>query len=97
MGDECLMVDKSLLPSSKSMINHVVAVISDAGGRSKPAEIDRRLLEKLGISNEAASILHKDGESRTEFSYRSAWARTYCRQQGLISKEPKGFWALVNK
>ncbi len=95
-GDWFLMVEKILLPSSKSMIDHVVAVISDAGGRAKSADIDRRLLEKLGISAEAAAILHKDGEIRSEFCYRSAWARTYCRQLGLISKEPGGFWALAN-
>ena len=78
------------------MINDVVAVLTDAGGRAKSVEIDKRLLEKLDISDEVASILHKDGQSRSEFSYRSAWARTYCRQQGLISKEPNGFWALVS-
>ena len=88
-------VNKNMLPSSKSMIGYVVAVLSEAGGRAKSAEIDKRLLEKLGLSDEVASILHKEGEKRSEFSYRSAWARTYCRQQGLISKEPSGFWALV--
>ena len=92
-----MIVDRNLLPSSKSLTKHVVAVISDAGGRAKSAEIDRRILEKLGITEEVASILHKQGENRTEFSYRAAWARTYCRQQGLISKEPKGYWALVVK
>ena len=85
---------KNLIPSSKAIMKEVVAVIRDAGGRCRAPNMDRMLQERLGVSTELSLIRHKEGANRTEFQYRSAWARTYCKKQGLIVRDSDGNWIL---
>ena len=86
---------KKLIPSSKAMMNDVVAVIIDSGGKCRSSDMDRMLQKRLGVSTELSQIRHKEGANRTEFQYRSAWARTYCKKKGLIAKDSDGNWILL--
>jgi restriction system protein len=84
--------DRNLIPSSKMMTSHVVDVIREAGGSCTSSEIDIRLQTRLGLSSELCSLPHKEGEKRSEFQYRSAWARSYCKKLGLIDRGTDGKW-----
>jgi restriction endonuclease Mrr len=58
-----------------------------------PREIDEALAKALRLSPEALTVPHGTS-SRTEFQYRSAWARSNAKRKGLIDLNAEGKWVV---
>jgi restriction system protein len=65
--------------------------VRELGHSAKLEEIDERVIETQGFSNEQLAILHKDGP-RNEIEYRLAWARTYLKGIGALANPSRGIW-----
>lgn len=54
-------------------------------------EIDERVIEEEGFSEDQLAVLHKEGP-QSELAYRLAWARTYLKGMGAIANPERGRW-----
>ncbi len=64
------------------------------GGSGSNSEIDEKVVEQQGFSEEQQSLLHNDGPM-TEIGYRLHWARSYLKGMGLADNPRRGVWALT--
>lgn len=64
------------------------------GGSGSNAEIDEKVVEQQGFSEEQQSILHNNGPM-TEIEYRLHWARSYLKGMGLADNPRRGVWTLT--
>jgi restriction system protein len=79
------------LPRAVEMIQPVVGVLRDGARPMAPREIDEALAKVLRLSPEALAVPHGTS-SRTEFQYRSAWARSNAKRKGLLYLTDEGKW-----
>ena len=73
----------------------VLQALKDLGGSARPAEVEARVVELLGISPEVQEEQLASGGSR--FRNRVHWARFYLTKVGLISSSTRGVWSLTEK
>jgi len=67
------------------------------GGRGSTTEIDGRVAESLELTAQDLTIPHGPPSStRTEFSYRMAWARTRLKNAGRVLKLGGKVWAIAD-
>lgn len=71
-----------------------VMALRALGGSGSNSEIDEKVVEQEGFSEELQSILHNDGPM-TEIGYRLHWARSYLKGMGLADNPRRGVWALT--
>jgi restriction system protein len=68
--------------------------IQALGGSGSIHEIDEKVAEVVGFSEEQQAVLHKDGP-QTEIEYRLAWARTYLKAVGALENSSRGVWSIT--
>jgi len=90
-----LMASKADLPSSKKLIWPVIQALKKSSGPIRKSDIDRQLIEILGLSEELVSIPHD--KSRAEYQYRSAWALSYGKKAGYFENPARNQWSLTAK
>lgn len=71
-----------------------VVALRALGGSGSNAEIDEKVVEQQGFTEEQQSILHNDGPM-TELEYRLHWARSYLKGMGLADNPRRGVWTLT--
>ena len=70
----------------------------ELGGSGTIEEIDSKVAELAGLSDEQLEVLHNpDKGSQTEVEYRLAWTRTYLKKYGILENSSRGVWALTPK
>ncbi len=86
------------IPSHKELFNPVLNSLRILGGSGSIQEINEKVIESMGLSEEALARLHNPDEgNETEVEYRLAWARTYLKKYGLVDNSSRGVWALTKK
>ena len=80
-------------PTHLKMAPYVLQALQELGGKAPYADIDQRVIDIMGLSNEVASFPHGD-TSRTEIAYRLAWARTDLKKVGMIDNPSMGVWEI---
>jgi len=84
------------VPTYDQLLQPVFNAIKSLGDSGSIGEIDEKVAELLGLSEDIAAIPHNPEKSnQTEFQYRLAWARTYLKQYGLIENSSRGVWAIA--
>jgi restriction endonuclease Mrr len=81
------------LPSPSELAPHVLQVLKELGGSGHFKEIEKGVAQKLDLSVESLSQTRMG--KRTEFAYRLSWARTKCKNDGLIINTGRGYWQVV--
>ena len=71
-----------------------VMALRALGGSGSNSEIDEKVVEQQGFSEEQQSLLHNEGPM-TEIGYRLHWARSYLKGMGLADNPRRGVWALT--
>ena len=66
------------------------------GGSGTIGEIDQKVVEREGFTEEQQSVLSADGR-RSKIEYRLAWARTYLKGIGALDNSARGVWALTDE
>jgi len=86
------------VPTFDTLMNPVVQALRSLGGSGTIEEINTRVAEIAGLSDEQLEVLHDpERGGQTEFEYRVAWTRTYLRKYGVLENSNRGVWALTAK
>src|SRR3954451_14109389 len=86
------------LPPYDALMNPLLHVLKALGGSGTIEEINAKVIEAVGLSDEQLEIIHDpERGSQTEVEYRLAWARTYLKRYGVIDNSSRGVWALTAK
>lgn len=83
------------VPQYHEMFNPLLQALHHLGGSATISELEEKTAEIMNLSEEDISEIHS--ESRTEFSYRLAWARSYLKKYGLIENSSRGVWSLTTE
>jgi restriction system protein len=86
---------KNILPTYDQLFNSVIESLKLLGGSGSIEEINQKVYELQGFSDELLEIPHGDSKgNRTELEYRLAWTRTYLKIYGILENSNRGIWAL---
>jgi restriction system protein len=86
------------MPRYNTFMNPVIQALKELGGSGTIEEINAKVAEIVGLSDEQLEILHNpDKGGQTEFEYRLAWARTYLKKYDVLENSSRGVWALTSK
>lgn len=70
--------------------------IEAIGGSATIQEIDAKVIESEGFSQEQQDVLHGTGP-QTEIANRIAWARTYLKAVGALDNSARGVWTITDE
>lgn len=85
------------LPTIEELLNPVLKALHELGGSGSIEEINQKVIDNLGLSEELLEILHNSERKhgRTEFEYRMAWSRSYLKYYGVIENSTRGIWSIT--
>ncbi|MBN2501729.1 MAG: restriction endonuclease [Anaerolineales bacterium] len=89
-------MNEVIMPTYDGMMNPLLRALKELGGSGTINEIDAKVVEIMGLSDEVTEVLHnpeKGGQSEVE--YRLAWTRTYLKNYGILENSSRGVWALT--
>jgi restriction system protein len=86
------------IPTFDALMNPLIQALKSLGGSGTIEEIDNRVAEISGLSDDQLQVLHDPEKSgQTEVEYRLAWTRTYLKKYGILENSSRGVWALTSK
>lgn len=68
----------------------------ELGGSATVSEMNERVLESAGISEDQQAVPHKDGRM-SEVEYQLHWARTHLKGIGALVNSARGVWAVTDR
>jgi restriction system protein len=77
------------------LFNPLLKALHNLGGSSTIEELENEVAKIMNLNDEDLSEIHEG--SRTKFSYRLAWARTYLKRAGIINNSERGVWSLTEE
>lgn len=83
------------IPTYDNLFNPVIKALHELGGSGSVSEIDEKVAEILGLTEEEVNEIHRG--NRTKLGYRLAWARNYLKRYGVLENSSRGVWALTAK
>jgi restriction system protein len=87
---------KIQIPTYDTLMNPTLQAIKLLGGSGTIEEIDNKVADIAGLSDEQQEVLHNpDKGGKTEVEYRLAWTRTYLKIYGALENSSRGVWALT--
>lgn len=79
----------------EELFNPTIQALKNLGGSAAISEIEDEVSNVLKLSDDEINDIHKG--SRTKFSYRLAWARSYLKNAGILENSKRGVWVLTQK
>jgi restriction system protein len=87
-------MSKENVPSFDKLLNPTLRALHRLGGSASIHELVDAMIADLRLPDEITSVPHGRGGA-TEVEYRSAWARNYLKNYGLLENSDRGVWALT--
>jgi len=84
------------IPTDADLYWPVLKAINALGGSGTLREIEAKVAELEGYTEEQLAVLHRDGPV-SEINYRMAWARSYLKAAGALENSARGVWALTEE
>lgn len=85
------------VPTYDSLMNPMLRALHLLGGSGSIEEINNKVVEVAGITDEQLEVSHNEKDERSEVEYRLAWTRTYLKEYGLLENSSRGVWALTQE
>jgi len=82
------------LPTFDELFIPTVQALLHLGGSGTVEEINNKVYEISGLSDDVLQVAHGEGGTTNEVDYRLAWSRTYLKKFGLLENSSRGVWAL---
>jgi restriction system protein len=79
------------IPTYDELLWPTLVAVRELGHTARLDEIDERVIESQGFSDEQMAVLHKNGP-RSKIEYRLAWARTYLKGMEALVNPSRGTW-----
>ncbi len=95
--DRRFTIEAEGLPDLPGMMLATIEALKLIGGSATIHELDEKIIEIEGLSEEEQSFAMTGNEPRTRVNYYLSWARTYLRRGGAIENSARGIWALTEK
>ncbi|EEZ31805.1 restriction endonuclease [Brucella sp. 83/13] len=98
-GEEKLrkfIIEADGLPDLPGMMLVVIEALKALGGSASIQELDERVVELEGISEEEQSLMMPNGQYR-RLNYYLSWARTYLKRGNALENSSRGVWALTEE
>jgi restriction system protein len=86
------MAQQPHIPPYVDLLWPTLCAVRDLGNLAHLEEINERVIEAQGFSDEQQAVLHGEGP-HNEIEYRLAWARTYLKGMGALENPVRGTWA----
>src|SRR3954447_15565303 len=83
------------IPTYNELLWPTLVAVRELGHTAKLDEINERVVESEGFTEEQMSVLHQEGP-RSEIEYRLAWARTYLKGMGALDNPHRGVWVTTD-
>jgi len=88
-------MNKSDVVTYDKMILPTIEALQLLGGSANIDELDSKAMDIMKLPEKMRDVLHNEEGTRSEVSYRLAWARTYLKKYGLIENSARGVWAFT--
>ena len=88
-------IDEKGLPNLPGMMLVTVEALKDLGGSATIHELDEKVIELEGVTEDEQAIAMAGNENRTRVIYYLAWARTYLKRGDALANSSRGVWALT--
>ena len=85
------------VPGFQKTMIPILMALQEKGGKASIEELDEEAIKIMELPKEVTQALHKGSNSKSEISYRMAWARSYLKKYGLIENESRGIWSFAEK
>lgn len=89
-------IQKEGLPDLAGMMLATIEALREIGGSASIQELDEKVIEIEGLTEEEQSYAMPGDDPRTRVNYYLAWARTYLRRGGALENSSRGVWALTD-
>jgi restriction system protein len=84
------------IPTDTELYGPVLKALKALDGSGTIREIEAKVAQLEGFSEEQLAVLHKGGP-RSEVNYRMAWARTYLKAVDALENSTRGVWAITEE
>ena len=84
----------SRVPKYSELFNPVLSALHELGGSASIEELTEQVIQDMRLPQEVVELPHGTG-GRSQLEYRLAWARTYLKNNGLVTNSDRGVWALT--
>src|SRR4051812_15343654 len=96
LKQESLVPDNNLKgPEFLKYVQPVLTTLQENGGAGNSTDVIRKVIEKLGITEDELEEATSNGQSRIRNQIQ--WARFYLFKAGLIDTSQRGTWRLSNE
>lgn len=86
---------KHRIPGYKELIQPALTALHELGGIAGTFMIDEEVVKSLKLPQQMVERTRPSQPTRSEISYRLAWARTCLKRYGLIENPQVGLWQLT--
>jgi restriction system protein len=90
-------VDKEGLPDLAGMMLATIEALRMIGSSATIQELDEKVIELEGVSEEEQSYMMAGSENRPRVNYYLAWARTFLKRGSALQNSARGVWSLTDK
>ena len=87
--------EEEALPTQRELREPTLNALRKLGGDAHIRDIESEIARQLRLGDKQLSI-PRPGDSRTQFQYHAAWARTQLRELGKIESASTGTWRLTD-
>lgn len=95
MQERLFTINEVGFPDLSAMMFATIEAIKELGGSGSIQEIDEKVIEKVGLTEEEQSYTMSGHDTRPKVNYYLAWARTYLKKGGALVNSARGVWALT--
>ncbi|MEO0980771.1 MAG: winged helix-turn-helix domain-containing protein, partial [Pseudomonadota bacterium] len=89
-------IQREGLPDLAGMMLATIEALREIGGSASIQELDEKVIEIEGLTEEEQSYTMQGDDPRTRVNYYLAWARTYLKRGGALENSSRGVWALTD-
>ena len=95
MAERRFRIDAESLPDLPGMMLVTVEALKALGGSGSIQELDEKVIEIEGVTEDEQALVMPQGQNRTRVNYYLAWARTYLKRGNALVNSSRGVWALT--
>ena len=88
-------IDTESLPYLPGMMLVTVEALKELGGSATIQELDEKVIELEGVSEDEQALAMAGNENRMRVNYYLAWARTYLKRGDALANSSRGVWSLT--
>jgi restriction system protein len=89
-------IEPTGMPDLPGMMLATVEALKQIGGSASIQELEEKVVEIEGLSEDEQAYTQPGDDPRTRVSYFLSWARTFLKRGGALENSSRGVWALTD-